>query len=220
MKASLISGQSFGLLLGQRPRETQNQGLWQQQLENASLWKTNLAITAFQSKNPFLNPDNQADIVNDASHLTSGQFTKLENEALFEDSSNHDALQVKLSHTEPDLLQHSDSEHVVVNNSGGINSPNNVKATVSADKSIAEALSQRLKSVFNSELEWQKKHLFMSDIDGVKQIWIRDSDITTSMTSKLASSLLGSMSQLGVELSRVTVNGRVIFQNKSQGIKE
>lgn len=219
MKANLISSQSFGLPFGQQPREAQNQSLWQQQLENASLWKTNLAITAFQSKNPFLNPGNQAGIVNVANHLPSGQSTKHENKVLVDDASDLEALQVKLSHAEPDVLQHSDSNHLAISNSSGINPQYNGKATVSVDKSMTEAFSLRVKSVFTNEMEWQKKHLFMSDIDGVKQIWIRDSAVTKSMTSTLASSLLGSMSQLGIELSRVTVNGQVVFQ-KNHGIKE
>ncbi|WP_124553680.1 hypothetical protein [Methylophilus methylotrophus] len=219
MKAGFISSQSFGLPIRQQPREAQHQGLWQQQLENASLWKTNLAITAFESKNPFLSPGNQADLVNEAGHLASGQFTKLEKEALFEDGADHDAFQEQLGHTEPDVLPHGNSDHLGVSNNGVINAQYNGKATVSADKSTAEAFSQRVKSFFTNELAWQKKHLFMSDIDGVKQIWIRDSAITKAMTSTLASSLLASMSQLGVELSRVTVNGQVIFQNNHE-IKE
>lgn len=220
MKANLISSQSFGLPLGQQPSEAQNQSLWQQQLENASLWKTNLAITAFRSKNPFLNPGNQTGVVNQAGHFTSGQFNKLENAALVEHPLDDAGFQVKLSHSEPTVVQHEDSNHLAVSNNGGINSQYNAKATVLADESITEAFSLRVKSVYTNELEWQKKHLFMTDIDGVKQIWIRDSAITNSMTSTLASSLLDSMSQLGVELSRVTVNGQVIFQNKNQGSKE
>lgn len=219
MNTGFISNQSFGLPMGQQPRETQNQGLWQQQLEHASLWKTNLAITTFRSKNPFSNPGNQAGIVNEVVRPTSGQFTKPENEALFEHALDRDALQVTLSHAEPDVLQHRGSDPLAVSNYDVINAQYSGKATISADKNIAEAFSQRVKSVFTNELEWQKKHLFMSDIDGVKQAWIRDGAITKSMASTLASALLGSMSQLGVELSRVTVNGQVIFQN-NHGIKE
>lgn len=218
MKAGFISSQSFGLPLGPQPREAQNQELWQQQLENASLWKTNLAITAFQSKNPFLNQGNQAGTGTVASHLQSGQSPKHENKGLVDDASDRDASQVKLSYAEPEVVLSGDSDHFAVSN-GVIHSQYKGKVTVSADKSMTEAFSQRVKSVITNELEWQKKHFFMSDIDGIKQVWVRDSAVTKPLTSTLASSLLGSMSQLGVELSRVTVNGQVIFQ-KNHGIKE
>jgi len=219
VKAAFVSGQSIASAMAVQPPETQNLGLWQQQLENASLWKTNLAITAFKSKNPFLAPNTQKSISYDASPIQSDLLTKREKGVESGPESTNTQRLVKLAQETADALHSKNARSLTTSNYGAINAQYTGKNSVSLNESHATTLSQRGQLTVSNELEWQKKHILISDLNGVKQVWIRDSAVTGTMTSKLASSILESMSQLGVELSRVSVNGQIVFQN-NQEIKE
>lgn len=219
MKSGLISGQALSLVTGPVPRDNQNQGLWQQQLEQASLWQTNLSITSFKSQYDLPQRDSHQSAQSEARHLPAEQLSTSGSEHLVEASIDKHVQAAVASRTTVAGLRSVERHGQAVTAKAGalpLYSGEGVGATSKTDVSL---FSPRLKPLLTDAHIWQKQHIFMSDIEGVKQLWIRDNTVSKGMTGKLAAGLLGSMSQLGVELSSVAVNGQFVFA-KNHGIKE
>jgi hypothetical protein len=219
MKSGLINSQALSLVTGQVPRDNQNQGLWQQQLEQASLWQTNLSITSFKSQYALPQRGSEQCAQSVASHLPSEQISMQGSENLVELGVDK-YVQPALAHLTAMAGRHSaERRGEAVTAQAALLPEYSDEAHVVANEQDAVQQSPRLKPLLTDGLTWQKQHIFMSDIEGFKQLWIRDNTITKGMTGKLTASLLGSMSQLGVELSSVVVNGQLVFA-KNHGIKE
>ncbi|WP_229008370.1 hypothetical protein [Methylophilus sp. Leaf408] len=219
MKSGLISGQALSLVTGQMPRENQNQGLWQKQLEQASLWQTNLSITSFKSQYDLPQRDSHQNAQSEARHLQAEQLSTTGSKHLVEPSMDKHVQAAVASRTTVAGLHSVERHGQAVTAQAGALPQYSVEGAVAANKTDASLFSPRLKPLLTNARIWQKQHIFMSDIEGVKQLWIRDNTVTKGMTGKLAAGLLGSMSQLGVELNSVVVNGQLVFA-KNHGIKE
>lgn len=217
MKSDLISSQALGLTMAQGPRDNQNQELWQQQLEQASLWQTNLTVKAFNSRYDLPKSGGQQDSPKEVSHLQATPLFSvgIKKETVLGVDEQARSMQVN---TKSLVLPHIANRHGQVGMDYVAKPLTEHGGTpVVANNESAAFFSPRVKLLFTQI--WQKQHVFLSDIDGMKQLWIRDSTTAKGMTGKLATGLLGSMSQLGVELNSVVVNGQLIF-TKNHGMKE
>jgi hypothetical protein len=201
----------------QQPRNNQNQGLWQQQLEQASLWQTNQAITTFKSAYALPAASSQQETVVGASQ---GQSALYDTDSLGLAKPEAEATVQGAATSRTTLAVQHSVEHrgqAIIYSEGHVQASS--AAQLATDKAEAVLSSQQARTAFTQAVHWQKQHVFLSDIEGVKQLWIRDSAVTKGMSARLAANLLGSMAQLGVELNSVVVNGQQVFV-KNHGIKE
>lgn len=222
MSNALIGSQAqdMGKVQASRPqqlRDNQNQGLWQQQLEQASLWQTNLAITTFKSAFALSPASSQQQATVDAGKVPP-TLSAADSRGLAKPEVDAAARAVAITHTPVGALQKVGRQgQVMIYGEGYVQASSAAKLAV--DKAQVSLSSQQFRSVLTQAVQWQKQHVFLSDFDGVKQLWVRDSAVTKGISAKLAASLLDSMAQLGVELNSVVVNGQQVFA-KNHGIKE
>lgn len=67
---------------------------------------------------------------------------------------------------------------------------------------------------FLRDIKWTNKNVMITNANSSLEIWIRDGNLADNKLKDILKNIRHSMAELGASLSKVSINGKVIFQNK------
>lgn len=191
------------------PNESSNSNLWKQALEKNGLY---IALNKFG----VIEGNQRPQEVLVSSELKTS--IKSENDKILNSVSPKDSLRTT-SFKEPqtgflennylvNMGNKSDTQLSLLNqtflNQSFIN-----KLTTTKDTTVINTFKD-----FTYSLQWSNKNTMVTLVNSNLEVWIRDSSLTSTKLSDILRSIKESMAELGANLSKVTINGRVTFHRE------
>lgn len=189
---------------GVLPKESDNKGMWKQALEKNGLYE---ALHKFETIKFYKNNEAQLSIDkreysnkdNHSSSTDPAKFNSLKETINQETNSNNNF----------DFVSNRSQKDLSLVSRAFLNQSFNRPSALPKSSQTTGMTRDFLR-----DIKWTNKNVIATNVNSNLEIWIRDGGISGSKLKDMLKNIKHSMAELGASLSKVSLNGKVVFENK------